>query len=207
MKVFIFGNQGNMGRRYASVLRYLGHEVFGCEAGDSMAAWNRDYLESDAIIIATDTPNHMPILNFLVPEGKPVLCEKPFSTEIEKVKEFVEWAEQAEMKISMVSQYDYLLPIHPSHGDTVYDFYRSGKDGIAWDCINIIWHAQGRIFLKNESPVWKCKINGYTINAGQIDYSYVETIETWLKDAYEPQYERILNSHKKVLDYLDGKFK
>src|SRR3990167_6033651 len=204
-KVFIFGNKGNMGRRYAAILRDLKHNAVGCDVGDSAAAWSFDYGTSDAVIIATNTENHVPIARFLVPEKKPVLCEKPITKVISELETLLGHAEKAKMQLSMVSQYDNLLE-KGSTGRTYYNYFKSGNDGLAWDCINIIWHAQGIIELKNESPLWKCAINGKWLSQAWLDQAYITMIANWLNEPYEPQYERILNSHKKVLDYLDGKF-
>ncbi len=209
MKVFIFGNKGNMGRRYASILRYLGHEALGCDLGDN-ARNSMAYQQSDYIIVATPTNDHLSLLKFLAHEGKNVLCEKPITKDFDKLIDFISLAENQKMHLSMVSQYDYMIPNPMDHTYdnllTSYDYFQTGKDGIAWDCINIIWHARSKIKLKNTSPTWRCVINGYPLNRGMVDFSYVEMIENWLSKPYEPQYDRILKSHKKVLDFIDGKF-
>ena len=209
MKVFIFGNQGNMGKRYTAVLKYLGHEVDGCDLGQSHLD---GYKDADAIIVATPTHTHLSILNFLLHCRRPVLCEKPIiaDKELAYLEYFLRSADQYQMQISMVSQYDYMIPKVMDHTydnlNTSYDYFRTGNDGLAWDCINVIWHARGKIRLKNESPLWRCQINSYPLDQGMVDHSYVEMIEDWLKKPYEPQYDRILKSHQKVLDYLNGKF-
>lgn len=204
-KIFIFGNKGNMGRRYASILKYLGYAAYGIDKNETYSSKNiKDY---DGYIIATDTASHLSILDFFIDCNKPVLCEKPIVTgDMIKLQHFIKQAEASKMQLSMVSQYDFLEDPTSGDGDTSYDFYRSGNDGIAWDCINLIWHARGKIILKNESPIWECQINGMNIDPRDIDYSYLEMIRWWLIHDYEPQYERIIKSHQKVMDYIDGKF-
>lgn len=208
MRVFIIGNKGNMGRRYAAILRHLGHEAVGCDAGEI------PNLElCDAVIVATPTDTHLTLLDFLKECKRPVLCEKPFINEPEAMpylEHFLKDAERCAMRVSMVSQYDYMLS--PSlrsslpnlTGLTSYDYFRTGNDGLAWDCINIIWWASGQIQLNNQSPLWKCRINGLRLDQANVDYSYVEMIQEWLRNPYIPQYERILKSHQKVVNFLNG---
>jgi hypothetical protein len=207
MKVFIFGNQGNMGKRYTAILKYLGHEVEGMDIDQPFSAKYRD---CDAIIIATPSHTHLTLLTYLVDFKRPVLCEKPFVTGSQFMPYLAHWlkdAEKSEMRVSMVSQYDYFVEgSYENEGETIYDYFRTGNDGLAWDCINIIWHAQGKIKLLNQSPIWTCQINGAQLDIKQMDFAYVLMIKDWLEKPYEPQYDRILKSHQKVVDYLNGKF-
>jgi hypothetical protein len=210
MKIYIFGNHGNMGRRYAAILRYLGHEAVGGDVGDEVLD-DREFKDYDGFIIATPTDTHLDYVEFLLKCGKPVLCEKPFINDWRRLgvlENVITAAEEQKMQLSMVSQYDFIrFDEKPPEGiTTYYDFYRSGPDGIAWDCINVMWIATGKVTLKNESPVWKCMINGFNLDIKMMDYAYIEMIESWLKSSYKPQYDRILHSHQKVVDYLDGRF-
>lgn len=202
-RVFILGNQGNMAQRYTAVLKHLGHEVDGCDTGELPVT-----TECDAIIIATPTYLHLTHLNHYLYCRKPVLCEKPFINDPEAIgylKYFLKMAQDARMQVSMVSQYDHLVD-YAAEGETLYDYFRSGKDGIAWDCINIIKHAKGKIKLANTSPTWDCQINGVWLNQSDMDWAYVRMIKSWLENPYVPVYDDILNAHQKVLDYIDGKF-
>ncbi len=204
MKVYIFGNKGNMGRRYAAILRELGHESYGCdpsapECSQPLGSFD-DY---DAYIVATPTSTHLEILSDLLDCNKPVLCEKPFvkNAGIELTL-LLKYAEERKMQLSMVSQYDYCILNKEETGLTSYDYYHSGPDGIAWDCINLIWHASGPIELKNESPIWKCQINGESLTLDLVADSYLTMINEWLNRPYEPQYERILKAHQKVEEFI-----
>jgi hypothetical protein len=207
MKIFIFGIDGNMGQRYACILRHLGHKPVGVDISPYPVS-NDDLITCDGIIIATPTSTHLQILNEVLKYKKPVLCEKPFINDpslIPDLKNFLDTAKSESAKISMVSQYD-KLKIENWGSRTCYNYYKSGSDGIAWDCINIIWHATGKISLKNESPIWFCIINGRPLRIELMDLAYVQMIEDWLCLPYQPQYERIFKAHQKVVDYLDGKF-
>lgn len=207
MKVFIYGIKGNMGQRYKSILEYLGHEVYGQDLGERKA---EDLKACHAIIIASPTTQHMlHIHNLLIDqEQRPILCEKPFICDEDKfddLQDLIADCEEEKMKLSMVSQYDYLAD-RIAKGPTLYDYFKTGKDGLAWDCINIIWNAKGKIKLKNKSPEWHCILNGVELKIEEMDWAYVKMLQDWLKDPYVSQYKRIIKSHKKVLEYLDGKF-
>ncbi len=203
MNVFIFGNKGNMGCRYTAILKHLGHEVYGTDIGDSVIP-NLD--EFDAFIVATPTETHLAILNTLLDCKRPVLCEKPIvaNEDLTSLYAFIEKAKRAKMQLTMVSQYDYLVNNNAT-GRTHYNYFKSGKDGIAWDCINIIYHANDAIVLKTKSPVWMCMINNHKLKLQDMDYAYIDMIRTWLMHPYEPQYDRIIKAHKKVVEYLKWK--
>ncbi len=221
MKVFIFGNKGNMGRRYTAILKFLGHEVAGIDGCDGVKAITSELIGShDAFIVATPTATHLRFLRELRECGKKVLCEKPIviKDEIDELAAFLEHAAASDMQLTMVSQYDQLLryatydPRLPTYGkqiqeqgETSYDYFKTGSDGMAWDCINIIYHAHGKVSLRNHSPMWKCVINGHRLDNALVDESYIEMIEEWLESPYTPQYDRILTAHLKVMDYLKCK--
>lgn len=207
MKIFIFGIKGNMGRRYSAILKYLGYDYDGIDLEDIYDS-NRALRHFDRFIIATPTLTHLDFLDSMIDFRKPVLCEKPIITDsrLNRLEHFVKAAKDSEMKLSMVSQYDHLVVGNKGNSETYYNYFKTGNDGLAWDCINIIWHADGKIHLANDSPVWKCEINGLRLTIDQMDFAYIKMIEKWIEEPYLPQYDRILKSHQKVLDYLDGKF-
>jgi hypothetical protein len=97
----------------------------------------------------------------------------------------------------MVNQYKYLSG---SGGVTYYDFYNTGKDGLEWDCLNIIGMArQQRAFINNKSPIWKCCINGKKLSLDDVNQAYVEMIKDWLENQ-EPDYDYLIESHRRSKD-------
>lgn len=203
MTTLIIGNKGNMGRRYAAICHSIGEPVVGIDLNE---AYPTPELEKiDRIIIATPTHTHLRILRTLLHFKKPILCEKPITTDMGALEEFLRHAEESKMQLSMVSQYDYFEHGN-EHAETSYNYFKSGTDGLAWDCINIIWHARGKIRLSDTSPFWNCFINGRTLPIEMMDDAYFEMIEEWLDTPYKPQYDLIVKKHQKVVDYLDGKF-
>jgi hypothetical protein len=204
VKVYIAGAKGNMGRRYSAILRHLGHEVSGFDLphfqgfGDDMAADIASEAEqSDAVIIATPTDTHARLLTFFRQCERPILCEKPISKNMKEVERLLVQLQRSDFQ--MVSQYDYLID-DVDEGPTVYDYFRSGTDGIYWDCINVIKHAKGYVRVANDSPVWKCQINGQKLNLGLMDQAYVEMIRDWLANPRRTDVDGIWKAHKKVHD-------
>lgn len=198
MNIMVIGNHGNMGRRYSAILRHLGVSVIGhdvqheAESGAVMY-FDIKVRQSSGIIIATPTRTHLSVLMRVLPHKKPVLCEKPFAVgpalEVERVvNEYL----ANHVPLAMVNQYEFLAG--RDVGPTSYDYWNHGQDGLVWDAINIIEMARGTIELKEESPIWTCRINGDRIDPGQMDSAYVAMIEAWIKSPFsEPK--RIIDAH------------
>jgi hypothetical protein len=197
LKVFIYGYLGNMAQRYRAVLAHLGHEAAGCDAFGDEGTFTLK--EADAVIVATPTVSHAGILVMLKDCGLPILCEKPLATSMLVVEETLDKLKSAGTRLQMVSQYDYL--VRPgSKGETVYDYFRHGGDGLFWDCINIVKHAEGPISLRESSPIWTCQINGHALSLADMDAAYVEMLDHWLRDSTRTDYAKIYEAHKKVYD-------
>lgn len=203
MRVYIIGCMGNMASRYISILESLGHTWTGTDAGSDFVA---PAINADAVIVATPTATHVDILKALKDCGKPILCEKPLSKDLDALGSVLADLQVAKTRLQMVSQYDYLID-DDFEGETVYDYFKSGADGLYWDCINVVKHARGKVRLANKSPVWTCQINGQKLNLGLMDRAYVEMIAGWLKRPSMPtDFDGIWTAHKKVHD-LEAKAK
>ncbi len=101
--------------------------------------------------------------------------------------------------VQMVNQYKYMQK--PYRGETVYDYFKSGSDGLAWDAINICGLAEGKVTLKNKSPFWQCKLNGAVLSHGLVDHSYIEMVQAWLRDP-KSNWAYARKAHEKVIQYL-----
>lgn len=203
MRVYIAGCNGGMGRRYTAVLRHLGHvptgfDIPGFHEGHELADKVRIEAESsDAVIIASPTETHISLLDFFAETDRPILCEKPISKNIAEIKRVMARLVRTRTKLRMVSQYDYI--VDPDFdGPTLYDYFKSGPDGLYWDCINVVKHAKGKVTLRNESPVWNCWINGQKLNLGLMDQAYVEMMKDWLSRPEKINYDAIIHAHEKV---------
>jgi hypothetical protein len=133
---------------------------------------------------------------------KPILCEKPFTDDLGELSRFLDWAGKSQVNLQMVNQYRY-IPHLGANALTYYDYYHSGTDGLAWDCISLIALARGSIMLHNRSPVWECIINGQHLSLRAVQEAYVEMLVHWLATPKQ-DLKYIYDAHRKVKDYVDG---
>ena len=187
-RVYIIGYNGNMARRYRACLDYLGIKHSGCDIGCSYPV---DWDHVDGIIIATPTNLHIHHIDFFKTFEKPILCEKPIS---------LNGFELPEINLQMVNQYEHCGPF--PGGETYYDCWRTGGDGLAWDCINIIGLSDKMPHLDNKSPIWKCMINGKELSLNDVDNGYVKMLDAWTKNP-KPNIEYIKKAHEKVREYIE----
>lgn len=189
MNVCVIGCDGNMGRRYMAILRMLEVEY----AGVDLKPENRYYYSNlfTHFIIATPTDTHAEILHWLMderPGRHRILVEKPVCKDAKEVANLAKKAEEGGHKVYMVNQYAYRGYSSRGGGGygktktnlTLYDYYQSGSDGLAWDCIQLLHMAEGEIRLSNDSPVRACMINGRVYDSSHTDKLYVKMIRNFL---------------------------
>lgn len=189
----IIGASGNMGQRYSRILDMLGVDVVAFDENDWRDA-PRYKKDLHSIIVASPTEFHFE--NLLVLDDFKVLCEKPISKDIDQVRKVCEKIKC----LRMVNQYEHLIP-SASRGleDSHYNYFKTGSDGLEWDCINIIGLAKNPPHIFNDSPIWKCKINGHELNLGDMDLAYVRMIKEWVKQpASNKRY--MIQAHERVLE-------
>lgn len=198
MKVYIYGCLGNMGKRYSAILESLGHQWAGEDTSEDDLCGDEFILQdADAVIVATPTNTHVGIIRSLKRCGKPILCEKPITKDLAELETLIEELQLAGTRLEMVSQYDHLKLAQVSGKPTIYNYFKHGGDGIRWDCINIIKHANDLVILREDSPVWQCQINGKRLSLADMDQAYVDMIERWLMDPRD-DLNPILEAHRKV---------
>ncbi len=158
-KVAVIGASGNMGRRYAMILeQYCGCEVVRVDI-DTHSKID-DLVSCDGIIIATPTDNHVEDILHYGRYQKPILCEKPISKSILKLRCLMA---TPDLDLSMINQYYFLKLMRFGNeyidDESYYHYFKSGADSLAWDCINIIGLAKGPVEVSNDSLIWRCRIN------------------------------------------------
>ncbi|MBP6151874.1 MAG: Gfo/Idh/MocA family oxidoreductase [Candidatus Methylopumilus sp.] len=197
--IFIVGIEGNMGRRYAAIAKYLGIDCSGCDIHSSRV--ERMAPKDALVIIATPTPCHLAdCLKYLSTNENDVLCEKPIVKSEQALKTL---AELNLDRLYMVNNYCFAETIDRSGKITFYDYYNSGKDGLAWDCIQLIGLAKNEIELYNKRPFWTCIINGAEIDRNSIDRSYVKMIFNLMNEKINVwSGQKIIEVHQKVLNYI-----
>jgi len=194
--VFISGIDGDMGQRYATILVNMGINVVGADKESPL--WSQSkYIAKpsnnvDGVIIASPTQNHIDSIKLIRDDNPkiPILCEKPL--DLNNCRFHME-------NVTMVNQYKFLIPKEALGGDgpTEFNYYKHGKDGLEWDCINIIGLANGSIQLGDNAAKWHCVINGHKINLKHMDDAYALMIIDWM-DNPEGNLEYINEAHHKV---------
>lgn len=195
----IIGSNGSMGSRYRAIFKHLGEQWIGMDT-HNLDKIDECYKNASRFILCTPTELHHDQLIDLAKLRKPVLCEKPITTNIAELEHIIEAFQMMETPLSMVLQYRNLVKT-THEGPSSYDYFRTGKDGLYWDCFQIIALARGDIAVNNQSPIWKCSLNGRQLSIADMDQAYVTEIDRWLRDDAETDLEWILKAHKKVAKY------
>lgn len=193
--ITLVGHKGNMGRRYASILNYLGISWQGVDIDD----WKEPDKRSDGIILATPTDSHRVDLVRWRNFGLPILCEKPICR---NQKELEILLEIADVPLQMVNQYKFYAnyQVINKGESTQVNYYNTGTDGIVWDCINLIGLAKEDVHLYNTSPIWKIMLNGTFLDKRFIDHVYIDNIADWTKNPIDDR-EYIKHAHQRIFDY------
>lgn len=189
--LIIVGNQGNMGRRYAAIARYLNVQHDGYDSQSIQEAIENKTHElikkASKIIVATSTNAHVTVLETIGKirggVGIDILCEKPITTNRSEFRRLYRIANEAKLNLYMVNNYSYIeyaVGLKDNEMPTIYDYYHSGKDGLVWDCIQLVGNALQKIILRNNSPVWRVVINGHAVSYASIDGSYIRMMEDFL---------------------------
>ena len=189
--IALIGASGSMGSRYQAIMRYLEIPFICYDVDDWRDAW---ILEGDfhSILIATPTECHYENIKYLSKLKVPILCEKPITKNPDELLTILE----LDCEIKCVNQYKYLCDSQ-STGDSYYNYFRTGRDGLEWDCISIIALADKPPHLMNNSPKWSCMINGKELSSQDMDKAYVDMIREWYRKP-EGDKNYIARAHDKV---------
>lgn len=197
MSILIIGSNGSMGRRYQAILKSL--EVpFVCADAAEERSIPALAERSDGIIIATPTETHFGYIHNLHKLNKPILCEKPLSKSPQKLAFIKDLVKSDGLNLTMMMQYR-VFDDEDHEGPSLYNYFNHGKDGIFWDCIQIIGLARGPVELLEFSPTWTCHLNGQRINIQHMDLAYVDFVKDWLKKPGD-DIDEIIEIHNKVLE-------
>lgn len=185
----VIGAKGNMGKRYCAILAHLGVIYSEYDKGDDVPV-------HDAYIVATPTETHCEVIKLIAKYGKPILCEKPISKDPSELLEILDVCRIYGAKLEMINQYNF-IGAGIGGGETYYNYFKHGSDGILWDCINIIGLAAGPCELREDSPIWECMINDFQLDISDMDHAYIMMVKHWIENPSDgTDYIRI--AHKKV---------
>ena len=200
--ICIIGVKGNMGRRYSSICNSLKIKYTGIDINDPLPINVAKYTH---YIVSTPTHSHEKILHYLCAVNSlplKILCEKPIVSK--DVRPVLQFAEERKHEIYMVNQYAYYSHLFSiSDGETSYDYYNSGGDGLFWDCIQLIYLARGNVQLSNENPIWSASVNGHKLDRDVIDLCYMKMITDFYQNGamYKSLWgkKEIIAAHDKVI--------
>ena len=201
----VFGHMGSMGKRYRAILNHLKIPLIGYDPNgrydSAFHTFDQVATECDRFIIATPTESHyeivMRLMKYPWSDKKPILIEKPISKNVNEAEEIL----KLPCPITMQYQYSCLPMDLASNGLSYYDYYNTGKDGLPWDCLQIIGLARSSVMLRNESPVWLCRINGESMYHARMDTAYIRFVEKWLENPNFQDRSMVLGVHEKVKNF------
>lgn len=199
----IIGGAGNMGRRYRCIIEnVLKKDVVVLDQTEGKYS---DIHECDGVIVTTPTETHLSWLRRLGPTNLPILCEKPLTTRLDRLEAFENESRTYCAQVQMVNQYAYLYDKN-THGDTWYSYWNSGKDGLEFDCLNVIGLSEKRpLYIDNTNPYWHCQINGKKLSIDRMDFAYVSMLRKWVNEP-ESNWAYAREAHYKVARYMAGRW-
>lgn len=196
--ILLVGADGNMGARYKAILRFLGKEFRGVDKNNSDDAIMRAAHASDGILIATPTATHTQLIRKFMHLKKPLMCEKPITKDMKEFRALMAELQERKTPFRMVNQYR-MLAGASRMGRSFYDYFKHGSDGIYWDCLQIIGLARGEIRIAEDSPIWRCMINGKAITLSHMDAAYIAYLQEWFKTPAQ-DLSQIIEAHEKTAE-------
>lgn len=196
MRVLIIGANGNMASRYKAIFNHLGVSFDGIDIDTPDDGVQSALCLSDRFLIATPTDTHFHWITKCMPFKKPILCEKPVTKDLNELGYVLEQCRIDGVPFRAVYQYSMLARSEGS-GDTCYNYFKHGNDGLYWDCMQITALSRCTPALYETAPIWDCVINGERLNLSDMDRAYVEYIKLWLEKPNQDPIE-VWNMHYKT---------
>lgn len=202
MRILIIGWKGGMGQRYRALLENIGIDVVGIDStlGTDLGFYNLNKTERskltgngftplkdikyDKAIIATPTNTHYDEAVKLAILGKPFLCEKPVSKNPADIDDIIGTCKITNTDARMVCNWAFTCDDRKWNAgghEVFYDCYNTGRDGLHWDCIQLIYLAKNdRYKLNNKSPFFEATIDKQGITLQDIQWSYHRMLTAWI---------------------------
>jgi hypothetical protein len=196
--VYILGYNGNMASRYKAILNFLGVAHVG---HDKNEPFHYQAHEATHFIVCTPTERHLADISACLSFQKPILCEKPLTKELSALLDVNDVWRSDRHLISMVNQYAEIAGTaqdEPSY----YNYFKTGGDGLYWDCLNVLGLAKDGCIVNNTSPEWQCTINGKQLGIEMMDQAYIDMIDRWIANPIS-NWEYALHAHTKVAKILE----
>jgi len=202
--ILIIGSEGSMGTRYKSILNWIGVEYICSDIGDYKEKFAQKVDSSSKIILCTPTDTHHKILQEIIPTGKTILCEKPISKSLFELSDILNLCDKYRCNFNMTFQYSELVK-NTAELPSFYNYFRTGKDGLFWDCLQIIALAKTSVDIRNTSPIWSCFINGQELYLSDMDEAYVSFIKKWINGEINQDHNDLFKIHEKTERLANGR--
>lgn len=186
-----------MGQRYQAIFKYLAHSICTVDKNHTESEILTLASHASRIILCTPTDTHFNFLEKLIPLEKPILCEKPITKKLTELEKILLLVDKYRTDFSMTFQYSELVDINRI-GKSHYNYFRSGADGLFWDCLQIIALAKGDIEISNDSPIWRCMINGQLLSISEMDSAYVSFVRKWITGQIRQNPDMLFSIHQKT---------
>jgi len=165
-----------MGRRYDQILQKMGVSFRSADA-----EFDGDVDGITKVIIATPTATHRHYIEFFNERKIEILCEKPV---VKSVDEICALEKLVRVPFRWVCNWRFVYPSGIYYSDTCaidYHNSRTGDDGLAWDCIQLIYLANNfHIKLDNKADSFRCTIDDFQVSLEDIEVSYERMIGYWI---------------------------
>ncbi len=209
MATTLIGSNGSMGLRYQAILKHLNEPFYALDKEHSTDEIFKALDNSERVILCTPTETHYKLLKSIIPLQKPILCEKPITKSVKELEILFANVLKYNTHFTMMFQYSELVPLKQENFNSSYNYFRTGKDGLIWDCLQIIGLAKGEIEILNDSPIWKCRINGKKLSLHDMDQAYVAFVNKWKNDFIDQNLTNLYNIHiktERMANELNSKF-
>lgn len=170
--LYLIGYKGSIGLRYHAILKSLDIPHVGIDLGDDL-----DLRHCTRAIIATPTETHFEFAKLCEERKIPYLLEKPATKDMDQARQMAKFEHGFIVNNYWFLQLNYWWPMKVD--EIEWDFFKSGRDGLHWDCIQLIYMAKklgAKLMLKNESPIWEMYINDTRVPYECIEQSYIDMI-------------------------------
>lgn len=168
---------GSIGKRYSAILDYLNQPYRIKEINDPY-----DFSGITKVIIASPTDQHGSHCYLANEVDLPFLCEKPLTKNPIEAEEISRNC----MNGFVVNNYAHILSENIEMID--YDFFNTGKDGLIWDCCQLVYLAylkKAKLSLKRESFYWSLQTERRDVSYREIEWSYLRMIKDFLIGDYK----------------------
>ena len=177
--IALIGGEGSIGRRYAAILRYFDMKYVVVDPV------REDYdralrVKVERAIVCTPTAMHYQGVKWCMEKDIPILCEKPLSINQRECFELGRYK-----KGFVVNNYQHVFQRFQNEKFNIkYNYYNTGKDGVAWDCCQLIY-MDPKVEIRTDSPILTIWVNNSRITHENIERGYMTMIRAFMAEEKE----------------------